>query len=195
MRAFPLVILLAACAATPQPADVPRTHAMYEGNRPPPLAKMALLLVFSPAEEQGKTMVGRITSEATGEDYRPSLDLRVLELEPGRYRLETYFWIARSRLQDGKLLIENLQSGKIAPFELVAEAGATYYLQADMQKKDDVPAAQRDAFFQLNYGASIADPDSLRRGDSDLLAVSEYLWRPRLVALPPDRAKEYRLYR
>lgn len=168
---------------------------MYEGNQPPPLADMGVLLVFSPPQDDGKTMVGRITCDDTGEDYRPSLDMRVLELAPSRYRIEVYFWIARSRLQNDKLVIENLQSGKIAPMELVAEAGRTYYVHAEVRKKDQVPPEEREGFFPLNYGETVADPESLRRGDSRILAESEYVWRPHLVVLPPARAKEYRSYR
>ncbi len=185
-----------ACAApAPRPDDSPRTHAMYEGTRPPPLDEMAVLLVFSPAVEEGKTMVGRITTEATGEDFRPSLDTRLLELEPGRYRLETYFWIARSRLQDDKLVIENLQSAQIAPMEIFAEAGRTYFIRAEMRKKDQVPAQERSGFFPLNYGATVADPEKLRRGDSGFLAASDYLWRPHLTVVPMAQASEYRRHR
>lgn len=188
--------LLAACAAPPpRAADSPRTHAMYKGDRPPPLDEMAVLLVFSPATEDGKTLVGRITNDEIREDYRPSLDLRFLELEPARYRLEMYFWVARSRLEGGKLVIENLQSGRIAPMEVVAEAGRTYYIRAEVRKKDEVPAQERSGFFQLNYGATIADPESLRRGDSQFLALSEYVWRPHLTVVPPAQANEYRSYR
>lgn len=196
MRVLPLVAILSACAASaPKPADVPRTHAMYDGSRPPPLGKMAVLLVHSPPTENGKTLVGRVTSDATGEDYRPPIDLRLLELEPGRYRLETYFWIARSRLVDGKLLIENLQSGDIAPLDLVAEEGRTYSIRAEVRKKDDVPADERSGFFPLNYGSTITDPESVRRGDSRALRASEYVWKPHLVVLPPARATEYRSHR
>lgn len=196
MRILALAVLLAACSTpAPRAADSPRTHAMYEGNRPPPLAETSVLLVFSPAEEDGKTLVGRITSDQTGEDYRPSLDLRLLELEPGRYRLETYFWIARSRLENGKLVIENLQSGEIAPVEMVAEEGRTYFIRAEVRKKDEVKAQERSGYFQLNYGATIADPESLRRGDSGSLAESEYVWKPHLTPVPAAQAKEYRSYR
>jgi hypothetical protein len=196
MRILALAVLLAACSApTQRAADSPRTHAMYEGSRPPPLAEMGALLVFSPASEDGKTLVGRITSDKTGEDYRPSLDLRLLELEPGSYRLETYFWIARSRLENGKLVIENLQSGQIAPVEMVAEEGRTYFIRAEVRKKSEVRAQERSGYFQLNYGATVADPESLRRGDSGSLAESEYVWKPHLTAVPPAQAKEYRSYR
>ncbi len=188
--------LPAACSTSaPRAADSPRTHAMYEGSRPPPLDKTAVLLVFSPATEDGKTLVGRITSEETGEDYRPSLDLRLLELEPGRYRLETYFWVARSRLENGKLVIENLQSGQIAPMEIVAEEGRTYFIRAEVRKRDEVPAQERSGFLALNYGATVADPERLRRGDSQFLATSDYVWRPHLTVVPPAQAKEYRSYR
>lgn len=196
MRLMALLALLAACASTPpRAADGPQTHAMYEGDRAPPLEKMAVLLVFSPPAEPGKTLVGRITSEQTGEDYRPSLDLRQLQLEAGRYRLETYFWIARSRLVEGKLVIENLQSGRIAPMDLVAEEGRTYFIRADVRKKDEVRADERGGYYPLNYGATIDDPERLRRGDSSSLAPSEFVWKPLLVVVPPAQAKEYRSYR
>jgi hypothetical protein len=195
MRVLPLLVLAAACSSTPRPADVPGTHALYAGNRPPPLKAMGVLLVYSPPEEEGKTLIGRVTSEATGEDFRPPLDMRLLELEPGRYRIETYFWVARSRLENGKLLIENLQSGRIAPLEVVAEAGRTYWIRAEVKKAEEVPAEERGGFFDLNYGAALADPDSVRRGESDFLAKSEYVWRPRIEVLPPDKAKSYRSHR
>jgi len=195
MRGILFAALLAACAGNPRPADVPNTHAMYPGNRPPPLEDMAVLLVFSPADEDGKTLVGRITSDETGEDFRPSLVLRTLELAPGRYRIEVYYWVARSQLKDGKLVIENLQSGKIAPMEIIAEAGRTYYVHAEVKKREQITPEERESFFPLNYGATISDPESLRQGDSKYLSESEYVWRPHLEALPPDRAKEYRSYR
>ncbi|HEX5135630.1 MAG TPA: hypothetical protein VFY93_01535 [Planctomycetota bacterium] len=195
MRASLFLVLAAACAGTPRPGDVPGTHAIYAGNVPPPLDAMAVLLVFSPPSEEGKTLVGRITSDATGEDFRPPLDTRVLELEPGRYRLETYYWVARSRMEDGKLLIENLRSGRIAPVEIVAEAGRTYWIRAEVRKVDDVPAEERGGFYELNYGEAVTDPDSMRRGESKFLAQSAWVWRPRLEALPPDKAKGYRSYR
>lgn len=195
MRALALLLLAAACAGTPRPADVPGTHSMYAGNRPLPLGNMAVLVVYSPPEEEGKTLVGRVTSDATGEDFRPPLDMRLIELEPGRYRIETYFWVARSRIEDGKLLIENLQSGRIAPIEVVAEAGRTYWIRAEVRKAEEVPVDERGGFFELNYGASVADPDSMRRGELKFLAKSEYVWRPRLEVLPPDKAKSYRSHR
>jgi len=199
MRALLLLVLAlalaAACAGTPRPGDVPGTHAMYKGNVPPPLDEMGVLLVFSPPSENGKTLVGRITSDETGEDYRPPLDTRVVELEPGRYRLETYYWVAQSRMENGKLLIENLQSGRIAPVEVVAEAGRTYWIRAEVKKVDEVPPDERGGFFALNYGEAVTNPDSMRRGESKFLAESEWVWRPRLEVLPPDKAKEYRSYR
>jgi hypothetical protein len=164
---------------------------MYAGNRQPPPEKMAVLLVYSPPEENGKTLVGRITSDATGADFRANLDLRSLQLEPGRYRIETYFWIARSRLESGKLLIENLQSAQIAPMEIVVEAQRTYYIRADMRGKDEVPAEQKGGFFPLNYGATLADAEQLRRGDSRFLAAAEYVWRPELTAMTPAQVKQY----
>jgi hypothetical protein len=168
---------------------------MYAGDRPPPLEKMAVLLVMSPPGDEGKTLVGRIRSDATEEDFRPPTDLRLLELEPGRYRLETYFWTARSRLEGGKLVIENLRSGKIAPLDIVAEEGRTYYIRAEVERKDAVPPEERGGFFRLNHGATVTDPEELRRGDRAVLAESQYVWRPHLTVLPPDRAKEYRSHR
>ena len=195
MRLMPLLALLAACASTPpRAADGPQTHAMYEGDRPP-LDKAAVLLVFSPPEEPGKTMVGRIISEASREDYRPPLDVRQLHLEAGHYRLEAYFWIARSRMENGKLVIENLQSGSIAPMDLFAEEGRTYFIRAEMRRKDEIRADERGGFFALNYGATVADPESLRSGDSSSLAESEFVWKPHLVVVPPAQAKQYRSYR
>jgi hypothetical protein len=79
--------------------------------------------------------------------------------------------------------------------EIVAEEGRTYYIHADMRRKDEVPAQERSAFFPLNYGSTVADPERLRRGDSEFLAASEYAWRPHLTVVPPAQAKEYRSYR
>jgi hypothetical protein len=168
---------------------------MYKGDTPPPLDKMAVLLVFSPPDVPGKTLVGRIRSEETTEDFRPSLETRQLQLEAGRYRLETYFWIARSRLEDGKLVMENLQSGRIAPMDLVAEEGRTYFIGADLRRGDAVQPDERGGFYELNYGATVADPEQLRRGESSVRAVSEYVWKPLLIVVPPAQAKKYRSYR
>jgi hypothetical protein len=191
-RLFPLALLLAACAAT---APAPKTHTIHRGKRLPPLEEMAVLLVLSPPDENGKTLVGRITREGGGADYRPPLDTRLIELEPDRYRLETYFWIARSRLEGEKLLIENLQSARIAPVEIVVEAGRTYFIRAELRRREEVPAEEMSGFHPLNYAASLADPEGLRRGDSEFTAASDYVWRPHLSVLPPARAKEYRSHR
>jgi len=79
--------------------------------------------------------------------------------------------------------------------EIVVEAGRTYCIRAEVLKEEEVPAQERSGFFRLNYGASVADPESLRRGDSRFLATSEYVWRPQLTALPPAQAAEYRSHR
>jgi hypothetical protein len=181
--------LLVGCAASPR-ADAPPAQAIYPGERPA-RDSMAVLLVLSPPEEDGKTLVGRIASEDTGEDFRPPIDLPFVELAPGRYRVETYYWIPRSRLVKGKLLIENLQSAAIAPVEIVVEKGRTYFIRAELRRADELSADQRSGFFPLNYAATLADPEKLRRGESEFQRLSEYVWRPHLSVLPPERARSY----
>jgi hypothetical protein len=200
MRALPLALLLAACASSssssssrePRPKPNGNHHAMYAGRKPPPEEKMAILLVYSLPEEAGKTLIGRITSDATSADFRPPLSLRYFLLEPGRYRIEAYFWISRSRLENDKLLIENLQSAQIAPLEIVVDAGRAYCLRADVRKKDAVPAEARGAYYPLSYGSTLADAERLRSGDdSTFLGASEFVWRPELAMMTIAEQKQY----
>ena len=81
--------------------------------------------------------------------------------------------VARSRIEDGKLVIENLQSGKIAPIEVVAEAGRTYWIRAEVRKAEEVPVDERGWFFELNYGASVADPDEPRPSGGGLTTKAD----------------------
>jgi len=176
--------LLAACATSGS-----RAKQEEEGT--------AVLLILSPPEESGKTLIGRIRNDELGVDLRPSLDTGAVELKPGRYRLETYFWIARSRLDRGAkgqetLVIENLQSAEIAPMEIVVQGGRTYFIRADLRRKGSVPPGERSAFHPLNQGESISDPDRLRMGIARVLAESDFVWRPELTVLPDDRAGQYR---
>ena len=181
-----LALVVAACASS--------------GSRSKQAEGPALLLVLSPPEETGKTLVGRITGLDADFDVRPTLDTRAVELAPGRYRLETYFWIARSRLgrdadRRETLVIENLQSARIALMEIVVEGGRTYWVRAELRRTEGVPAAERSGFHPLNKGESISDPDQIRLGIARVLAESEFVWRPHLAVLPEDRAQEYRTNR
>jgi len=176
-----LLVLVAACA------DAGRRSEQEEGE--------AVLLVLSPPSESGKTFVGRITNEELGVDIRPTLKTPSVELQPARYRLETYFWIARSRLgRDAKgndtLVIENLQSARIAPMEVVLQGGRTYFIHADLRRKETLPPVERTAFHPLNKGESISNPDQLRAGSARALAESDFVWRPELTVLPEERAAD-----
>ena len=75
--------------------------------------------------------------------------------------------------------------------EIVVEAQRTYYIHAELRKKDEVPGEERDGFYPLNFGATLADAEQLRRGDSRFLAASEYVWRPHLTAMTPAQEKQY----
>jgi hypothetical protein len=191
LRALALA-LFAGCAAS-RPADAPPAApaGIHPGKRPAS-ASMAVLLVLSPPEEDGKTLVGRVMIEEGERDLRPPIDLEFVELGPGRYRLETYFWIPRSRLVKGKLLIENLQSAEIAPIEIVVEPPRVYFIRAELRRADELTPEQRGAYYPLNYAATLADPDQLRRGESKFQRLSEYVWRPHLAVVPPAQAKAYR---
>ncbi|MHC4548392.1 MAG: hypothetical protein ACYTEZ_06400 [Planctomycetota bacterium] len=145
-----MLLALGACASQPRsPADTPfEAHALYEGRRPP-LDRVAVLLVISPDDDDGLCVVGRVTEPQAGSDYRPRVDRSLLELKPGRYSLEVYYWIARSRFElaaGGKrmLVMENLKSATVVPITITVEAGRTYYLAPELRRARELSPAQRD---------------------------------------------------
>ena len=76
-------------------------------------------------------------------------------------------------------------------------AGADFYIndnffiRADVRKKEVVPAEQRSAYFPLNYGATLAQAEQLRSGDSTVLGPSDFVWRPEVTAMTLAQEKQY----
>ncbi|MHC4934472.1 MAG: hypothetical protein ACYTGV_20040, partial [Planctomycetota bacterium] len=115
MRGAPLVlfcVLLASCSTTeklpilndlinePEKMDsVYPIHRLYGGGTRRP-EDVAILLVATPSGRTGIGVVGRVVRKDLGIDFRPEVRRALLELEPGRYELEVWYWIGRSSLEE-----------------------------------------------------------------------------------------------
>jgi len=208
MRTLLLALLAAGCATSaPDVSGKPvtsktfvarnfRVHALYRGTNWP-LKDVARLMVLTPSDNAvGIAMVGRVTCRESGADYRPNLEETVLELEPGLYRLELWYWIGRSRFEEagGKrgLNLRSLRSAKVAVMEAVLEAGRLYYIDPELRFQDAVPADQRDAYYPLLYSSTLAIGARPEKPEREL---AEWIWRPHLKTWDDEAAAHYDNYR
>ena len=173
-----------------------RVHALYRGLSRP-LDKLAVLLVVSPSSPRGLGVVGRVTHLESGADYRPSLDIALLELEPGPYRLELWYWVGRSRFEETAagergLKFESLRSGEVAVMETRLEAGEIYFIDPELRRQETVVPAELDSFHGLVYGESFAQMKSPPPAGTEPVG---WVWRPRLATLTGSKAARYRSYR
>ncbi|MHC4429051.1 MAG: hypothetical protein ACYS0D_10700, partial [Planctomycetota bacterium] len=164
--------------------------AFYEG-RHPSLDKLAVLTVITPNDDDGVCVVGRIQDSESRRDYRPPVKQALLELRPGQYRLEVYYWIARSRFdRSGALVIENLKSATVVPMTIDVAAGDVYTIEPELRRSEDLSLKARERFHPLAVAASFAQvksPPPERRQ-----VVKTHVWRPHLKPLPTAKAKQYR---
>jgi len=202
------LLLLGACASVLPPEPPPKLkseteqygvyniHTLYWG-RQPELDDLAIALVFTPGGARGVGVIGRVTNLETKADYMVPLDIDVLELAPGRYRFELYFWIGRSSFKEtgaGErgVKLESLRSADIAVREATLVAGGTYYIGAEMKLKGTIADAEKDRFHPLRYGASMEEVKDAPPVETE---ASEWMWRPRVTKMKPDKAGKHRAYR
>lgn len=195
-----LLALAGACGSTPllqPPKEIIETEfpvvAFYDG-RQPALEKLAVLTVLTPDDEDGVAVVGRIRDPASGRDYRPPVKQALLELRPGEYRLEVYYWIARSRFdRHGALVMENLQSATMVQMTINVAPGDTYALTPELRRSEDLSPREKKGYHPLAIASSfsqVKSPPPQRHR-----VIETHVWRPKLATLPADEAKQYHSYR
>lgn len=202
MPRTPLLLLVLACACGSTPLlEPPREKiatefpvvAFYEGRRPS-LEKLAVLTVLTPNDEDGIGVVGRILDAERRRDYRPPVKQALLELKPGRYHLEVYYWISHSRFDSrGALVIENLKSATMVPMTIDVAAGGVYFIEPKLRRSEDLSPGEKEKYHPLAFAADFAQvqsppPDKHR-------PIETHVWRPRLATIPQPEAKQYNHYR
>lgn len=202
MPRIPLLLLALACACGSTPLLKPPKEkietefpivAFYDG-RQPPLEKLAVLMVLTPDDEDGICVVGRIRDTEAQRDYRPPVKQALLELKPGQYRIEAYYWIARSRFdRTGALVMENLQSATMVPMTIDVAPGATYALTPELRRSEDLSRREKEGYHPLAIAASFSQVKSPPPERHQ--AIKTHVWRPHLTPLPADEAKQYHSYR
>lgn len=202
MSRTPLLLLLlaGACGSTPllePPREKIETEfpvvAFYDGRRPG-LEKLAVLTVLTPNDEDGVAVVGRIRDTERQRDYRPPVKQALLELKPGRYELEVYYWISRSRFdRSGALVIENLKSATMVPMTIDVAPGQVYFVEPELRRSEELRPPEREGYHPLAFAADFAQvksppPDKHRE-------IKTHVWRPHLATIPQPEAKQYNHYR
>jgi hypothetical protein len=198
----PLLLLALACACGSSPLLAPPEEkietefpvvAFYDGRRPS-LDELAVLTVLTPTDDNGICVVGRIRDAELQRDYRPPVKQALLELKPGRYRLEVYYWIARSRFdRSGALVMENLQSATMVPLTIDVAAGQVYFIEPELRRTEDLSGTERESFHPLAIAASFAQVKSPPPQRHQV--IQTHVWRPRPATIPAPEAKRYRSYR
>jgi hypothetical protein len=160
----------------------------------PDLDKLAVLTVITPANDDGVCVVGRIRDAEKQRDYRPPVNQALLELKPGQYHLELYYWIARSRFdRNGALVMENLKSATMVPFKIDVAAGEVYFIEPKLRRSEELSPTEKKRFHPLAIAASFAHvkapPPERHR------VIKTHVWRPQLATIPDPEAKQYRSYR
>ena len=167
--------------------------AFYEG-RQPSLEKLAVLLVFTPTDDEGLCVIGRIRDTDSGRDYHPPVRQAILELRPGQYRMEVYYWVARSRFdRHGALVMENLQSATMVPMTIDVAAGKAYAFTPELRRNEELSLEARKSFHPLAISASFSQVKTPPRQTH--LVIKSHVWRPHLATIPAAEAKQYRSYR
>jgi hypothetical protein len=204
MPRTPLLLLALAwgCGSTPllePPKEKIETEfpvvAFYEDEgRRPKLDDLAVLTVLTPTDDDGVCVIGRIRDAEARRDYRPPVKQALIELRPGSYRLEVYYWIARSRFdRTGALVMENLQSATMVPMTIDVAAGNVYFLQPELRRSEELSPRARERYHPLASAASFSQvkspPPDRRR------VIQSHVWRPKLASMPDAEAAPYRSYR
>ena len=198
----PLLLLALACGCGSLPLLEPAKEiretefpvvAFYEGRRPR-LDKLAVLTVITPNDDDGVCVVGRIQDSEARRDYRPPVKQALLELRPGQYRLEVYYWIARSRFdRNGALVMENLKSATVVSMTIDVAVGEVYTIEPELRRREDLSLKALESFHPLAIAASfgqVKSPPPERHR-----VVKTHVWRPHLKPLPTEKAANYRSYR
>lgn len=202
MSRIPLLLLAlaGACGSTPllEPSkerietEFP-VVVFYEGRKPP-LEKLAVLTVLTPDDEEGVCVVGRIRDTGALRDYRPPVKQALLELRPGRYELEVYYWVARSRFdRTGALVMENLQSATMVPMTIDVAAGATYCITPELRPAEELSRREKEGFHPLAIAASFSQVRSPPPERHQV--IQSHVWCPHLTTLPAEEAKAFHSYR
>jgi hypothetical protein len=197
-----LLALASACGSVPllePPKEKIETEfpvvAFYaDEGRKPSLDELAVLTVITPNDEEGVCVVGRIRNAEKQRDYRPPTKQALLELRPGQYHVELYYWIARSRFdRNGALVMENLKSATMVPLTIDVAAGDVYFIEPELRRSEELSVLGRERFHPLAIAASFAHvkapPPERHR------VIKTHVWRPNLATIPDPEAKEYRSYR
>jgi len=202
MRRIPLLLLAFACGCGSIPLLEPAKEKIetdfpvvaFYGGKQPRLEELAVLLVFTPTDDEGLCVVGRIRDTDSGRDYHPPVRQAILELRPGSYRMEVYYWIARSRFdRTGALVMENLQSATMVPMTIDVAAGKAYALTPELRRNQDLSLKAREDFHPLAIAASFSQVKTPPRQTH--LLVKSHVWRPHLTTIPAAEADQYRSYR
>jgi len=202
MPRIPLLLLAFACGCGSVPLLEPPKEKIetefpvvefYDGHKPR-LEKLAVLLVLTPTDDEGLCVVGRIRDIDSGRDYRPPVRQAILELRPGQYLLEMYFWVARSRFdRNGALVMENLQSATMVPMTIDVAAGKAYTFTPELRRNQELSPKARKDFHPLAIASSFSQVKTPPRQTH--LTVKSHAWRPHLTTIPAAEAEQYRSYR
>ena len=204
MPRTPLLLLALACACGSVPlleppkkiieTDFPVVAFHEDEGRQPKLDELAVLTVITPNDDDGVCVVGRIRDAEARRDYRPPVKQALIELRPGQYNLEVYYWIARSRFdRHGALVIENLKSATVVPLKIDVAAGQVYTIKPELRRTEELSLMGRERFNPLAAAASFSQiksppPERYR-------AIKTHVWRPHLASLPANEAVQFRNYR
>jgi hypothetical protein len=202
MPRIPLLLLAFACACGSVPLLEPPKKKIetefpvvefHEGQKPR-LEELAVLLVLTPTDDEGLCVLGRIHDTDSQRDYRPPVRQAILELRPGQYDLEVYYWVARSRFDlNGALVMENLQSATMVPMTIDVAAGKAYALTPELRRSQELSAEAREGFHPLALASSFSQVKTPPRQTH--LTVTSHVWRPHLTTIPAAEAEQYRSYR
>jgi hypothetical protein len=209
MRGVPLVLLcalLASCSTTekvpvlndllndPEKLDsVYPIHRLYEGGAKRP-KEVAVLLVATPSGRTGIGIVGRVVRKDQNIDFRPEVRRALLELLPGHYELELWYWIGRSSVEktgagQGELKFQSLRSAEKAVMQVEVKAGEAYYIDPELKHRRQLYKLSQEGYYKLMYGEQ--DVQRVDRDDASLKLRADYLWRPHFRVLTDEQAKRY----
>jgi hypothetical protein len=208
MRGIPLVlfaVLLASCSTTekvpvlndllndPEKLDsVYPIHRLYEGGAKRP-QEVAILLVATPSGRTGIGVVGRVARKDMKIDFRPEVRRALLEVLPGRYELELWYWIGRSSVErtgagQGELRFQSLRSAEKAVMQVEVKAGEAYYIDPELKHRRQLYKLSKEGFYKLMYGEQEAQAEDR---DASVELRADYLWRPHFRVLTDEQAKRY----
>ena len=176
-----------------------RVHALYQGDeeKPTPLDELAVFLMQTPHNDEGLGLVGRVTNLDTKADYRPDSNMNLLELQPGRYRLELWYRVQKATFDEVNsgekgLHFESLKSAEVAVLETTLEAGQTYFVEPRLLSRKAVPPDEAKKYYALTYGSTM---EGVKNVPPKERRLTDWVWRPFIATLSKKDAAFYRSYR